>query len=52
MLQMNADALDGQEGPLMDATSVIDDKTTITPDDSSRDRRAVPRAPVRARRHR
>ena len=52
VLQMNADALDGQEGPLMDATSVIDDKTTITPDDSSRDRRAVPRAPVRARRHR
>jgi hypothetical protein len=31
VLQMNADALDGQEGPLMDATSVIDDKTTITP---------------------
>jgi len=31
VLQMNADALDGQEGPLMDATSVIDAKTTITP---------------------
>ena len=31
VLQMNADALDGQEGPLMDATSVIDEKTTITP---------------------
>ncbi|MBB3602139.1 hypothetical protein FHT40_001772 [Mycolicibacterium sp. BK556] len=31
VLQMNADALDGQEGPLMDATGVIDEKTTITP---------------------
>ncbi|MCX2931160.1 LpqN/LpqT family lipoprotein [Mycobacterium sp. CVI_P3] len=31
VLQMNADALDGQEGPLMDATGIIDDKTTITP---------------------
>ena len=31
VLQMNASALDGQEGPLMDATSVIDDETTITP---------------------
>lgn len=31
VLQMNADALDGQEGPLMDATGVIDKKTTITP---------------------
>jgi hypothetical protein len=31
VLQMNADALDGQEGPLMEATSVIDEKTTITP---------------------
>ncbi len=31
VLQMNADALDGQETPLMDATGVIDDKTTITP---------------------
>jgi hypothetical protein len=31
VLQMNADALDGQQGPLMDATNVIDDKTTITP---------------------
>lgn len=31
VLQMNADALDGQEGVLMDATSVIDEQTTITP---------------------
>lgn len=31
VLQMNADALDGQEIPLMDATGVIDEKTTITP---------------------
>lgn len=31
VLQMNADALDGQEGVLMDATGVIDEKTTITP---------------------
>ena len=31
VLQMNADALDGQEGPLMDATNVIGEKTTITP---------------------
>lgn len=31
VLQMNADALDGQEGPLMDATGIIDEKTTITP---------------------
>ncbi len=31
VLQMNADAVDGQEGPLMDATNVIDEKTTITP---------------------
>lgn len=31
VLQLNADALDGQEGVLMDATSVIDEKTTITP---------------------
>jgi hypothetical protein len=31
VLQMNADALDGQEGPLMEATGVIDEKTTITP---------------------
>ncbi len=31
VLQMNADALDGQEGPLMDATNIIDEKTTITP---------------------
>ena len=31
VLQLNADALDGQEGALMEATSVIDEKTTITP---------------------
>lgn len=31
VLQMNADAAEGQEGPLMDATSVIDNQTTITP---------------------
>jgi hypothetical protein len=31
VLQMNADALDGQEAPLMDATNIIDEKTTITP---------------------
>jgi hypothetical protein len=31
VLQMNADAVDGQEGPLIDATNVIDAKTTITP---------------------
>jgi hypothetical protein len=31
VLQMNADAPKGQEGPLMDATSVIDKGTTITP---------------------
>lgn len=31
VLQMNADALEGQETPLMDATSVIDEQTTITP---------------------
>jgi len=31
VLQMNADALDGQEGPLMEATNIIDEKTTITP---------------------
>ncbi|BBY12095.1 hypothetical protein [Mycobacterium marseillense] len=28
--QLNADGLDGDQGPLMDATSVIDDRTTIT----------------------
>jgi hypothetical protein len=31
VLQMNADAAQGQEGPLMEATSVIDKETTITP---------------------
>jgi len=31
VLQLNANALEGQEGPLMDATSVIDEQTTITP---------------------
>ncbi len=31
VLQMNADALDGQETVLMDATDVIDEQTTITP---------------------
>ena len=31
VLQINADALDGQEGPLMEATNVLDEKTTITP---------------------
>jgi Probable lipoprotein LpqN len=31
VLQMNADALHGQEGILMDATIVIDEKTAITP---------------------
>jgi hypothetical protein len=31
VLQLNADALEGQEVPLMDATSVIDEQTTITP---------------------
>ncbi|MCI4674731.1 LpqN/LpqT family lipoprotein [Candidatus Mycolicibacterium alkanivorans] len=31
VLQMNADALDGQKNVLMDATNVIDEKTTITP---------------------
>lgn len=30
MPQLNADGLDGDPGPLMDATSVIDDRTTIT----------------------
>lgn len=31
VLQLNADGLEDQLGPLMDATSVIDDQTTITP---------------------
>jgi hypothetical protein len=31
VLQMNADGLEDQMGPLMDATSEIDEKTTITP---------------------
>ena len=31
VLQMNADALEGQEAALMEATSVIDEQTTITP---------------------
>lgn len=31
VLQLNADAIDGQEGPLMEATNAIDEKTTITP---------------------
>ncbi|TGD87335.1 hypothetical protein BayCH28_13185 [Mycolicibacterium sp. CH28] len=31
VLKMSADALDGQEGPLIDATGIIDEKTTITP---------------------
>lgn len=31
VLQLNADALDGEQVPLMDATSIIDDQTTITP---------------------
>lgn len=31
VLQLNADGTEGQMGPLMDATSVIDEKTTITP---------------------
>jgi hypothetical protein len=31
VLQMNADGLEDQMGPLMDATSQIDEKTTITP---------------------
>ncbi|OBJ21169.1 hypothetical protein A5653_15880 [Mycobacterium colombiense] len=30
VLQLNADGLEADQGPLMDATSVIDDKTTIT----------------------
>lgn len=31
VLQLNADSLQSDQGPLMDATTVIDDKTTITP---------------------
>ena len=31
VLQLNADGLEDQMGPLMDATTVIDDQTTITP---------------------
>lgn len=31
VLQLNADGTEGQMGPLMDATGVIDEKTTITP---------------------
>lgn len=31
VLQLNADGLEDQMGPLMDATSEIDEKTTITP---------------------
>ena len=29
VLQLNADALDSDQAPLMDATNVIDDQTTI-----------------------
>ena len=31
VLQLNADSLQSDQGPLMDATNIIDDKTTITP---------------------
>ena len=31
VLQLNADGLEDQMGPLMDATTVIDEQTTITP---------------------
>jgi Probable lipoprotein LpqN len=31
VLQLNADALDSDQGPLQDATNIIDDQTTITP---------------------
>ncbi len=31
VLQLNADGLEDQAGPLMDATSIIDEETTITP---------------------
>ena len=30
VLQLNADALESDQGPLMDATNVIDDQTTIS----------------------
>ncbi|ORB87661.1 hypothetical protein B1987_18580 [Mycobacterium kansasii] len=30
VLQLNADSLEGEQGPLMDATNVIDEQTTIT----------------------
>ncbi|EUA11655.1 putative lipoLpqN family protein [Mycobacterium kansasii 662] len=30
VLQLNADSLESEQGPLMDATSVIDEQTTIT----------------------
>jgi hypothetical protein len=31
VLQLNADSLQSDQGPLMDATNIIDDQTTITP---------------------
>jgi serine/threonine protein kinase len=31
VLQLNADSLDSDQGPLMDATNVVDERTTITP---------------------
>ena len=31
VLQFDADALDAEAGPLMDATNTIDEQTTITP---------------------
>ena len=31
VLQLNTDGLEAQTGPLMDATTVIDEQTTITP---------------------
>jgi Probable lipoprotein LpqN len=31
VLQLNADSLESDQGPLMDATNIIDDQTTITP---------------------
>jgi hypothetical protein len=30
VLQLNADALDSDQGPLMDATNIVDEQTTIT----------------------
>jgi hypothetical protein len=30
VLQLNADSLESDRGPLMDATNIIDDQTTIT----------------------